>query len=35
VHFFPDHKVKVLVTMLDIQHPDYPAELRWGAPTPQ
>ena len=35
VHFFPDHKVRVLVTMLSIQHPDYPAALRWGAPTPQ
>ena len=35
VHFFPDHKVKVLVTMLSIKHPDYPAELGWDAPTPQ
>ena len=35
VHFFPDHKVKVLVTMLSIEHPDYPPELGWDAPTPQ
>ncbi|QDL52925.1 DUF3304 domain-containing protein [Rhodoferax aquaticus] len=34
VHFFPDHKVKVLVTPLGIRHPDYPADLRWDAPTP-
>ncbi|WP_168224664.1 DUF3304 domain-containing protein [Rhodoferax aquaticus] len=34
VHFFSDHKVKVLVTPLGIRHPDYPADLRWDAPTP-
>ena len=35
VHFFPDHKVKVLVNNKDIDRPNYPAELRWDAPTPQ
>ncbi len=35
VHFFPDHKVKVLVNNKDIDRPNYPPELRWDAPTPQ
>jgi len=33
VHFYPGHKVKVLVTRLTIKHPDYPADLRWEAST--
>jgi hypothetical protein len=35
VHFFPDHKVRVLVNNNDIDRPNYPPELRWDAPTPQ
>jgi len=35
VHFFPDHKVRVLVNNKDIDRPNYPPELRWDAPTPQ
>ena len=35
VHFFPDHKVRVLVNNKDIERPNYPPELRWDAPTPQ
>ncbi|QDL54686.1 DUF3304 domain-containing protein [Rhodoferax aquaticus] len=34
VHFFPDHKIKVVVTDMAIWHPQYPADLRWRAPTP-
>ncbi|MDO9402628.1 MAG: DUF3304 domain-containing protein [Polaromonas sp.] len=34
VHFYPDHKVKVLVSNKTIRHPDYPPELRWDAPPP-
>jgi hypothetical protein len=33
VHFYPDHKVMVLVTMMTIDHSKYPKELRWGAAT--
>ena len=35
VHFFPDHKVKVLVNNKDIDRPNYPPELRWDAPIPK
>ncbi|RYF28051.1 MAG: DUF3304 domain-containing protein [Comamonadaceae bacterium] len=35
VHFYPDHKVKVVVSNKTILHPDYPAELKWDAPTPR
>ncbi len=34
VHFFPDHKIKVVVTSKDIGHPQYPDGLNWGVPTP-
>ncbi|RYG08393.1 MAG: DUF3304 domain-containing protein, partial [Burkholderiales bacterium] len=35
VHFYPDHQVKVVVSNMTIRHPDYPAALKWDAPTPR
>lgn len=34
VHFYPDHRVAVVVTRMSIDHPDYPSALKWDAPTP-
>ncbi len=34
VHFYPDQKIKVVVSRYAIWHPDYPADLKWDMPTP-
>ncbi len=34
VHFYPDQKIKVVVSRYAIWHPDYPADLKWDVPTP-
>lgn len=35
VHFYPDHRVAVVVTRMSIDHPDYPGALKWDAPKPK
>ena len=34
VHFYPDQKIRVYVSRYSINHPDYPADLKWDMPTP-
>lgn len=29
VHFFDNHQVKIVITGMSIDHPDYPKELKW------
>ncbi len=34
VHFYPDQKIKAVVSRYAIWHEDYPADLKWDMPTP-